>query len=448
MLKQNGSAKSNETVKQFSRSKEKEFSARNSLLTDLFENKHIRTVYHMFIATLIGLFVNTAVYDYFKKEEITFGVRLIKQSFGKIHIVAVLWLGYFTLTCLVYHLYKFWAQQRVFFPKLSHLKLWNLFGLTVLGFYYISMFTITSYIVTYFALPPASACIVLCEQTRFLMKIHSFVRNTCPRKPHTEPATTPNFRNFLYFLFVPTLVYRETYPRREKIDWTFVCFRVLECVGVLFFMSFVIDRFLNPTIQDFGLRPFTVKEIILGIFENTITGALLLLPMFFIILHSWQNLCAELTRFGDRLFYLDWWTCTDYSGYFRKWNIIVQDWLYLYVYRESSETVYKGNLWFAKFAVFLISAIVHEWILTFMFGFFFPLLFVEFLVFGSIFNFLGAPKTPLFNILFWYSLCLGVATLVTMYGIEFYARINAPLENPTFFENLLPRFLTCDCLEL
>ncbi|XP_044272101.1 sterol O-acyltransferase 1-like [Tribolium madens] len=430
------------------RTKGKEFTIRNSLLTDLFENKHIRTVYHMFIATLIGLFVNTAVYDYLKKEEIILGLRLIQQGFGKIHIVSLIWLGYFLFTCLVYHFYKIWAKQRIFFPKLSHLKIWNWVGVTLLGLYYVSSFKIAGYVVTYFALPPASASIVLAEQTRLLMKIHSFIRNTCPTKPHTdEVVTLPTLSNFVYFLFVPTLVYRETYPRRDKIDWTFVCFRALECVGVIFFMSFVIDRFLNPTIQDFGLRSYTVKEIILCIFENTITGALILLPMFFIVLHSWQNLFAELTRFGDRLFYLDWWTCTDYSGYFRKWNIIVQDWLYLYIYRDFSEFLFKTNHLFAKFAVFSISAVVHEWILTYMFGFFFPLLFVEFLVFGSIFNFLGVPKTPLFNILFWYSLCLGMATLVTMYGLEFYARGNAPTENPTFLENLIPRFLTCNCIE-
>lgn len=276
------------------------------------------------------------------------------------------------------------------------------------------------------------------------MKIHSFIRTTSPKvlKIHTDGALTlPDFKNFVYFMFVPTLIYRETYPRRDKINWKFVWFRFLEIVGVIFFMSFIISNFLNPTIQDFGIRKYTVKEIISCIFENTITGAFVLLPMFFLVLHSWQNLFAELTRFGDRLFYRDWWTCTDFSGYFRKWNIIVQDWLYLYVYRDFSEFVFKGNTYLAKFAVFTISAVVHEWLLTYMFGFFFPLLFIEFLVFGSLFNCLGAPKTSFFNILFWYSLCLGMATLVTMYGIEFYARFNSPVKNPTFLDHVIPRFL-------
>jgi sterol O-acyltransferase len=42
---------------------EKEYMPRNSLLTDLFEVKHIQTIYNIFIATLLILFINTAVYD-------------------------------------------------------------------------------------------------------------------------------------------------------------------------------------------------------------------------------------------------------------------------------------------------------------------------------------------------------------------------------------------------
>lgn len=43
---------------------EKEFMARNSLLTDLFEVKHIKTIYHIFIVILIILFLNTVVHDF------------------------------------------------------------------------------------------------------------------------------------------------------------------------------------------------------------------------------------------------------------------------------------------------------------------------------------------------------------------------------------------------
>lgn len=43
---------------------EKEFIHRNSLLTDLFEVKHIKTIYDIFIVMLIILMLNTLVHDF------------------------------------------------------------------------------------------------------------------------------------------------------------------------------------------------------------------------------------------------------------------------------------------------------------------------------------------------------------------------------------------------
>lgn len=42
---------------------EKEFEARNSLLTDLFRVKHIRTIYHIFVVVMFLTFLNTIVHD-------------------------------------------------------------------------------------------------------------------------------------------------------------------------------------------------------------------------------------------------------------------------------------------------------------------------------------------------------------------------------------------------
>ena len=103
-------------------------------------------------------------------------------------------------------------------------------------------------------LPPASSFVVLMEQLRMIMKTYAFVRSNVPRairngylnlslangadsakfdlETETSSAPTnieeidededeagakskvcPNFSNYLYFLFAPTLVYRDSYPR-------------------------------------------------------------------------------------------------------------------------------------------------------------------------------------------------------------------------------------------
>nr|CAD7433208.1 unnamed protein product [Timema monikensis] len=56
---------------------------------------------------------------------------------------------------------------------------------------------------------------------RLLMKSYAFVRSNVPKtmafKTHTdskeECAPCPEFSCFLYYLFAPTLVYRDNYPR-------------------------------------------------------------------------------------------------------------------------------------------------------------------------------------------------------------------------------------------
>lgn len=55
---------------------------------------------------------------------------------------------------------------------------------------------------------------------------------------------------------------------------------------------------------------------------------------FFAVLHCWLNAWAEMLTFGDRLFYKDWWNSTNFSGYYRMWNIVVHDWLFSYVYQD------------------------------------------------------------------------------------------------------------------
>jgi sterol O-acyltransferase len=39
--------------------------------------------------------------------------------------------------------------------------------------------------------------------------------------------------------------------------------------------------------------------------------------------------------FPDRTFYLDWWNSLEMGAFYRKWNIIVHEWLFHYVYVDS-----------------------------------------------------------------------------------------------------------------
>ena len=77
------------------------------------------------------------------------------------------------------------------------------------------------------------------------------------------------------------------------------------------------------------------------------------------------NLFGELTRFGDRLFYEDWWNVKDFASYYRKWNIVVHEFLYYYIYQDTIRfgLSHKRSL-IPKYLVFIVSVIIHEIVVT------------------------------------------------------------------------------------
>ena len=91
----------------------------------------------------------------------------------------------------------------------------------------------------YFHVPVASALIIACEKVRLFMKIHSYVRETVPnvlaarRNPHYESIDAHlaigDFNHYLYFLFCPTLIFRTSYPRTNRIHWYYVRGNLLLC---------------------------------------------------------------------------------------------------------------------------------------------------------------------------------------------------------------------------
>jgi sterol O-acyltransferase len=101
---------------------------------------------------------------------------------------------------------------------------------------------------------------------------------------------------------------------------------------------------------------------------------------FFGFLHSWLNGWAEITRFPDRAFYSDWWNSIEFGTYYRKWNIIVHDWLYYYVYLDLSRffVICNKKRVISQMITFFFSAIIHELIIYYAIGFFFPILFILF----------------------------------------------------------------------
>jgi sterol O-acyltransferase len=78
----------------------------------------------------------------------------------------------------------------------------------------------------------------------------------------------------------------------------------------------------------------TLQSFIFNAIKNSLPASVCYLLGFWILLHCWFNMWAEIMCYEDKLFYDDWWNSTEFGTYYRKWNTLVHEWLYYYVYTD------------------------------------------------------------------------------------------------------------------
>ncbi|XP_058130788.1 sterol O-acyltransferase 1-like [Dasypus novemcinctus] len=425
------------------------FIVRQSLLDDLLEVDHIRTVYHMFIALLILFSLSTLLINYIDEGRLVLEFGLLSYAFGKLPVVVCTWWAMFLSTISVpYFLFQRWAKG---YRKSSHPTMHSFFHGSLFLFFQIGILCFgPPYIIFAYTLPPASRFIVIFEQLRFIMKAHSFIRENVPRvldsiKEKSSTVPIPTVNQYLYFLFAPTLIYRDSYPRTPTVRWSYVATQFAQFFACIFYLYYIFERLCIPLFRNIKQEPFSARVLVLCFFNSILPGMLILFTVFFCLLHCWLNAFAEMLRFGDRMFYKDWWNSTSFSSYFRTWNVVVHDWLYYYVYKDLLWFLSKKFKFAAMLATFVGSGIVHEYILTVALNFFYPVLFVFFMFFGMTLNFIvnDSRKRPIWNLMLWISLFLGHGMVVCLYSQEWYAHQHCPLKNPTFLDYIRPRSWTC-----
>ncbi|KAG5671370.1 hypothetical protein PVAND_001571 [Polypedilum vanderplanki] len=453
------------------------FQARNSVLTDLFEIKHISTIYRIFMVIFTLLLLNVFVSDFADTGKINLGQQTIIKGFSGFQNAIKIWICMqFSIFC-IYPAFFIWtkATRKFFLLNGPFIAIWNLLGVLSVIAYQVAFISFSTKAVLDYKLGPAASMALLMEVVRFMMKSHAFIRSSVPRAFKKKPLkkevkssddseleydndnskikinqSLPTFRQFSYFLFAPTLVYRDNYPRTQQIRWHFVLKCFLEVLSLLFILSFLFERTMQPTYSTFGSKFYEigVKELTTSVFNSMLPGLLCFLCGFYGLLHAWQNAFAELLRFADRMFYLDWWNATNFSVYYRTWNSIVHDWLYLYVYKDLYEHIFKRNRQICQFLVFSISAIFHEYILGFTFRFFYPVLFIEFQGIGVILFFLmRKDMKSLGNFLMWMSLAIGTGLLLSLYHMEYYARENCEYDKEKIINYFIPISWSCNGLK-
>lgn len=161
--------------------------------------------------------------------------------------------------------------------------------------------------------------------------------------------------DYCYFLAAPTLVYETSYPRNEKIRWIWALKEAIGCIICLALAQLVFAQFELPILADIE----NSKGLWHDVMRLSIPSIVAWLLMFYAFFHCYLNAIAEILRFGDREFYRDWWNAPTLDIFWRKWNILVHEWVLRHIYLETIRSA-KQSQKAAAFWSFLFSAVYHE----------------------------------------------------------------------------------------
>ncbi|KAG9788030.1 Diacylglycerol O-acyltransferase 1 [Exophiala dermatitidis] len=166
--------------------------------------------------------------------------------------------------------------------------------------------------------------------------------------------------NLCYFWWAPTLVYQPYYPRTDHIRWTFFFKRLSEVVALCVFIWLICAQYAVPVLRNSldGMAVLDFSTIAERLMKLSTISLIVWLAGFFALFQSFLNALAEIMRFGDRVFYEDWWNSTSLKEYWSTWNKPVYHFMRRHIY---SPLVGRG--WSPQAAsalVFVFSGFLHE----------------------------------------------------------------------------------------
>lgn len=167
-------------------------------------------------------------------------------------------------------------------------------------------------------------------------------------------------KNISYFWWAPTLVYQPVYPRTNKIRWDFVFKRVAEMASLSIVIWIASAQYAVPLLQNSldHMAALDLVSIMERVMKLSTISLFCWLAGFFLIFQSSLNALAEITMFGDREFYGDWWNSYSIRQYWTSWNKPVYQFMKRHIYSPLVGRGVPPRL--AQAMVFVFSGFLHE----------------------------------------------------------------------------------------
>lgn len=244
-------------------------------------------------------------------------------------------------------------------------------------------------------------------------------------------------RDFAYFVAAPTLVYEPKFPRVRRRRWGFILRKSIEAALCLVMQYVLMRQFMLPVLQAPAAKPSSAAELdpsasslqrmvslassfMFDQMKLAIPSMIVWLTGFYAIFHCWCGILAELLRFADRTFYLDFWNATTIDAFWRKWNVPVHEWCWRHTYLDLV-TFGQASKSQAQMATFFFSAVFHELIFSVAFKTLRPWFFLGMMVqMPLIFISKFFKNTRRGNYIMWLSLFTGQPLLEMLYFSEYF----------------------------
>jgi len=252
-------------------------------------------------------------------------------------------------------------------------------------------------------------------------------------------------RNMFYFWFCPSLTYQIAFPKIPRRRWSKIGSIVMRGIVCVSIFTFVAAQVVSPTlaglVEDLEASGGTYTASMMAHYwlKLCIANTYLWLLVFYFYFHLYLNFFAEILRFGDRVFYKDWWNSAEVSSYWRLWNMPVHLWLVRHVYFPCIRS--KMNRTAATLFVFFISAVMHEMLVSVPFHMVRPWSFIGMmmqipLVAVTKFLYRKFPGSSIGNMIFWLSFCvIGQPMAIMLYTVDYQYKKQRDLSDITIFQD-------------
>ncbi|XP_074593200.1 sterol O-acyltransferase 1-like [Brevipalpus obovatus] len=240
---------------------------------------------------------------------------------------------------------------------------WNLINriknVSIFALLQIPLISILFYISTNLTIESSNGTLLriamTCETIRFTMKFWSLVAETYG-KDEAERAT---LGELFYFLFAPTLIFRKVYPRTKRTSWL----RVFGMISLVYLnMAFIGRLVINVTYPNMLLFVKEKKILSISTISMALVSPIVLMGIWLMHFHTWQNLWAEILRFADRDFYGPWWVSESNFKMIKEWNPIIHKFIKTYMFDSVSKKFVPTNIKFILVAI--ASGIGHDYIFS------------------------------------------------------------------------------------